>query len=297
MNAHLGQFAALLTACCWTVTALAFESAGKRIGSLSVNLIRLVLALVFLTGYNALFRGRALPLDASAGTWWWLCLSGLVGFTLGDLCLFRAYVLIGARITTLFMLLAPPVTAVIGWIFLGETLTGLNWLGMSITVGGVALAASERRPTENGARHPHLASGVALGVGAAVCQAVGLILSKHGMGDYSPFAATQIRAFAGMIGFAVIFFFVGWWPKVWESLHHGPAMARVTLGAFFGPFLGVSFSLMAVQNTKAGIAATIMSTVPILILAPAALVFKEKITPRAITGAALAVVGVALLFG
>ena len=296
MDAHLGQIAALITACFWTVTAMAFESAGRRIGSLSLNLLRLVIALVFLTLFNWLWRGHAVPIDASAHVWFWLALSGLVGFTLGDLCLFRAYVLVGSRIGTLFMLLAPPITAVAGWLFLDERLTALNWTGMAATIGGVALAASEKRPGRNGdAPHVH-ATGMLLGVGAAFGQAIGLILSKYGMGDYSPFAATQIRALFGLIGFAAIFSFVGWWPKVREGARDRGAMARLTLGAFFGPFLGVSFSLMAVQHTKAGIAATIMSTTPILILLPAALIFQEKITPRAMLDAILTINGITLLF-
>jgi hypothetical protein len=63
---HPGELAALATACCWTVTAMAFESAGRRIGSLPVNFIRLVLALVFLTLYGWITRGHPLPTDASA---------------------------------------------------------------------------------------------------------------------------------------------------------------------------------------------------------------------------------------
>jgi len=45
---HLGEFAALLTAMFWTVTALAFEAASRRIGSMAVNLLRLVIGFAFL---------------------------------------------------------------------------------------------------------------------------------------------------------------------------------------------------------------------------------------------------------
>jgi drug/metabolite transporter (DMT)-like permease len=125
---------------------------------------------------------------------------------------------------------------------------------------------------------------------------VGLILSKHGMGGYDPFAATQIRALAGLAGFAAIFFAVGWWPRVASALSNRPAMARVGLGAVFGPFLGVSLSLVAVAHTEAGAAATIMAIVPVLIIAPSAWLRKERVTPRAIAGAVVAVAGVAMMF-
>jgi drug/metabolite transporter (DMT)-like permease len=228
--------------------------------------------------------------------WFWLSLSGLVGFTLGDLCLFRAYVVIGSRLGTLFMLLSPPLTALAGWAMLGERLSLLDWTGMGITVLGVGLAASEGRADENGAQIKRPASGYWLALVAAACQAFGLILSKRGIGDYNPFAATQIRALAGFAGFAVLYVFIGWWPRVARSLRDRRAMSHVAVGSFFGPFLGVSLSLLAVQRTQAGVAATIMSIVPILIIPPAALLFRERVTWAAFAGALFAVGGVALLF-
>jgi drug/metabolite transporter (DMT)-like permease len=298
MNGFLtGEPAALVTAFCWTITALSFEAAGRRIGSLAVNLIRLVLAFLFLAAFSAVVRGRPLPTDAGAHAWLWLSVSGVVGFTLGDMALFRAFVLIGARRAMLLMALVPVLTALTGWLAMGEVLSPADWAGMALTVGGVSLVVSERKHDENaGPPSGRSTTGVLLGLVGAVGQAAGLILSKYGMGDYDPFAATQIRVIAGIGGFSLLYLAIGWWPKVLAGSRDRPAMARVALGAFFGPFLGVSFSLMAVQHAKAGVAATIMAITPVLILAPAAILFKERITPRAVLGAVIAVGGVAVLF-
>ena len=202
---HAGELAALGAACCWTVTALAFERAGRRIGSLVVNLLRLLVAFGFLTLFGALVRGVALPLDASPHAWCWLGASGLVGFTVGDLCLFRAFVVIGSRLSVLLMSLVPPLTALLGRLLLGEVLTPVDWLGMTLTVGGVAWVALERRPEGDGRRGRVPWTGILLGLGGAAGQAVGLALSKYGMGSYDPFAATQIRVIVGALGFAVVF--------------------------------------------------------------------------------------------
>jgi drug/metabolite transporter (DMT)-like permease len=86
------------------------------------------------------------------------------------------------------------------------------------------------------------------------------------------------------------------WPRVWAALKHGSAMKRITLGAFFGPFLGVSFSLLAVQHTETGVAATLMAIVPVLIILPAVIIFKEKVNWKEILGAVVTVAGVALFF-
>jgi len=301
---HYGKLAALGTACCWTVTALSFEAAGRRVGSLPVNLIRLVIAFLLLTAFGWIVRGIPLPTDASGRAWLWLAVSGVVGFSIGDLCLFRAFLLVGARTAMLVMSLVPPMAAVTGWLLLGERLTVVDLAGMALTVGGVAWVVSERaahaEPTEpdpapsQPPRRPAL--GVLLALGGAAGQATGLVLSKVGMRDYDAFAATQIRVIAGIASLCVLFTLIQIWPRVIAALRSRPAMARISLGAFFGPFLGVSFSLVAVQHTEAGVAATIMSIVPVLIIAPAIVLFRERVTLRAVLGSVIAVAGVALLF-
>jgi drug/metabolite transporter (DMT)-like permease len=293
---HIGETAALGTAICWTVTALAFESAGRRVGSLAVNLIRLVFAFVFLTAFCTLSRGHSIPSDATAHAWIWLGLSGVTGFTIGDLCLFRAFVVMGSRLSMLLMALVPSFTAIISWLILGERLSPMDWLGMALTTGGVAWVVMERKTNDAGKISSLPRSGVLLGVGGALGQAVGLTLSKYGMADYDPFQATQIRVMAGALGFAVLFLFIGWWPRVFSALKNRAAMERTVLGGVFGPFLGVSLSLVAIQHTEAGVAATIMALVPVLIIPPSVLIKKERVSHRAIFGASIAVGGVAILF-
>ncbi len=297
METYLGHISALGTAVFWTITAMAFESAGKRIGSITVNVIRLVMAFGILTVFCWATRGKPLPVDADAHAWLWLSLSGVVGFSLGDLCLMRALVLIGSRLSMLTMSLTPPITAAIAWILMDEKLDWYDLIGITITVSGVCWVAWERKLPGNGCGpNQRSVKGFFLAFLGALGQAVGLVLSKFGMRDYDPFAATQVRIIAGIIGFAVILTCIGWWPRVLSAIHNRQAMTRTALGAFFGPFLGVSLSLLAVQKIQAGVAATIMSLVPVLIIPPAIILFKEKVSLRAILGAVLAVFGIALLF-
>ncbi len=175
---HAGELVALATAGCWTLTALCFEAASRRVGALVVNLARLTLAFGFLAIYCRWVRGSWLPLDASAYNWGWLLISGVVGIFVGDLCLFRAFVLIGARKTMLVMSLAPPLTAIAGWMIMGEILTELDWAGMVLTVTGMVWVVMERVPDgENGLKRTPL-SGLFLAFLAAAAQGVGLVLSK-----------------------------------------------------------------------------------------------------------------------
>ena len=297
---YLGEFSALLTALFWTVTSLSFEAAGKRVGSLQVNLIRLVIAFFIYSLYLKITRGMFLPLDAGMERWLWLSLSGVVGFVLGDLLLFQAFVVVGARVAMLIMSLSPPVTALISWLMLGEVLTPMNWLGMGVTLTGISLVVLKRE-RGNGATRRKITSaysmkGILLAFGGAVGQAAGLVLSKRGMGSYDAFASSQIRVIAGMVGFLIIILMMRRWPMILRTLRNQPAMRLISLGSLFGPFLGVSFSLLAVQHTQAGIAATIMAIVPVLIIPPAVLIFRERINWKEITGALITVAGVMLFF-
>jgi drug/metabolite transporter (DMT)-like permease len=296
MGSYAGELAALATAFFWTVTALSFEAAGRRVGSLSLNLLRLCVGFVFLTVHLAVFRGAPLPFDASFHQLLWLSVSGVVGFTLGDFLLFKGFILIGSRVSMLIMALVPPLTALIGWFVMGERLSPANLFGMALVVGGISLVVLERSPDHRQVKFSRPLRGLVAALGGAVGQAVGLVLSKYGMGDYDAFAATQIRIIAGTAGFAVIVTAMGLWPRIASALRDGRAMATMSLGSFFGPFLGVSFSLLAVKYTATGVAATIMSIVPVLIIAPSVVVFKETVSPREIVGAGVAVAGVAVLF-
>jgi drug/metabolite transporter (DMT)-like permease len=293
---HAGELAALATACCWTVSAIAFQNAGRRVGSLPVNLIRLAMAAFLLGAFTWVARGTPLPTDASHHTWVWLSLSGLVGFTIGDLCLFRAFVLVGARISMLLMTLVPLFTTILGFLVMGEVLTPMELIGMALTIAGVSSVVLERRRDANGRIERLPMAGVLLGLGGAVGQALGLVLAKFGMGSYNAVAATQIRVLAGIVGFAVVFTLTARWPRVRSALGDRQAMTSTSIGAVFGPFLGVSLSLLAVQYTEAGVAATLMSLVPVLIIPVSIVFYREHVAWPAAVGAAVAVCGSSMLF-
>jgi drug/metabolite transporter (DMT)-like permease len=296
IQSHPGEFAALLVAIFWTITALSFESASNKVGSLPVNIIRLVIGFIFLSLLNLFMRGKLLPTDASSHNWIWLSVSGLIGFVLGDLFLFKSYTIIGSWFAMLMMTLAPPMAAIFGWIILGETMNIKSLAGMMLAMGGITLALFSRDHTDNRITIRKPFTGILFAFLGALGQALGIVFSKFGMQDYSPFASTQIRIITGITGFFLVITVSGRWNRVFSALRNTRSMLAITTGSFFGPFLGVSFSLMAIQFTSAGIASTIMAMVPILIIPPSVIFFHHKITLREITGTLICILGVALFF-
>ena len=292
----IGELAATGTALLWTLSVLAWTSASRHVGALSISFLRLVVACPFWLAYGRLVRGLWLPSDAAPKTWLLLGLSGFLGFFLGDLCFFKALLLIGPRLTLLLQALAPPFAALISWLFLGDSLSVRGWLAMGITLAGVSWVVLERpeQPPQP-SQHHGLAWGITLAALAAAGQAVGMVLAQRGIGQYDAVAATFIRALGAMIGFVFLLTVVRRWPSVWIAARHRRAMLITTLGALVGPFAGVALCMVALRHCHVGIATTITSTTPVLILPFVVLLYNEQVSLRAAGGAILSVAGVALL--
>lgn len=296
ISSRIGEITALIAAFCWTVTGLSFEFAGKKVGSLSVNFITLVFGFVFISTYTYFFRGHLFPVDATIQNWTFLGLSGIVGFFLGDFFLFRAYVELGTRISLLIMASSPPLTAILGFIFLKEEISPLGIIGMIITIAGIAIVILSGDKNGGKLKFNHSIKGIGYAFLGAIGQSLGTIFSKFGMNGYNPFAATQIRIIAGFLSFFILFLYLNKWSDLKEAFKQKKAIMIIALGSVFGSFLGVSMQLTSLQYTTAGITATITSITPVIIIPFSIILFKEKITPKEILGAVLSVVGVGVLF-
>ncbi len=294
---QIGELAALATALLWTLSALAWTLAGKHVGAVAVSFIRLVIACVLMMLYGYVVRGLWLPTDASLRTWLWLGASGFFGFFLCDICLFKSMLMLGPRLTILIQALVPPMTAVIAWLCIDHALTPRHWVAMGVTLAGVAWVILEQPATSGQPLAPgHRQRGVMLAMLAAATCTIGIVLSKKGMGDYDDaVAATLIRALVALPAYALLITLWRRWPAMLAAVCHLRTMSILTFGAVAGPFAGVALNMFALRRAPAGVVATIISMMPVLILPPSIFVFHEKVSLRAVGGAILAVVGVALL--
>jgi drug/metabolite transporter (DMT)-like permease len=299
----IGEAIALGTVLCWTCSVQFFASASKKVGAIPVNIIRISVALL-LFGVLLFFReGALIPLNFPVRAWLFLGLSGVIGFFLGDIFLFKALVELGPRVTMLIQSLAAPTAAVFGWIFLHESYNLQQWLGMSITLAGVCAVILEKSRDSSPAQKLRITRisyrGVVFGCLAMLGQAGGLLLSKSGMqtdaGYLDAFSATQIRAMAAFCCFVIFFTVTGKWQDVGTALNNRKAVAYTAMGAAIGPFLGVSLSLLALHYLATGVASTFFSLIPICIIPFSIYLHKEHVSLRAIGGAVTAVFGVYLL--
>jgi drug/metabolite transporter (DMT)-like permease len=295
----MGEMAALGTSLLWSLTSIQFTLASRLAGAQAVNRVRLVLAVLFLSLIHWFLHGEVWPLDAEPFRWGWLGLSGVVGLVVGDTCLFQSFILIGPRRAMLLMTLAPVISTVVAWGWLGQVLLPAELAAILVTVGGIAWVVSERRQGNGTADAParDYLVGVLLGVGGALGQALGLVLAKQGLADdYPSLSATLIRMLVATAAIWLLALPQKQVAVTGQVLRERRTMVLIVGGALTGPTLGVWLSMVAIQYAPVGIASTLMALSPVILIPLERWLFDERVSARAVVGTAIALAGAAALF-
>jgi drug/metabolite transporter (DMT)-like permease len=304
MTRNVGEIAALITAMCFSASSIFFTLAGNKFGPLISNRLRLLVAVILLWITHWIFFGSLIPLNAELQKWFWLGSSGIVGLAIGDYFLFKAFVSIGPRLGLLFLSLSPAIATMLAWIFLQETIDAVSIFAILLTLIGIAWVVLESKPdVKTSNDHPSsqprevYIKGLIAGLIAATGQALGMILAKKGLSeDFPALSGNVIRMTAAFIALWAVTIIQGQvLSTVQQAGNHKSAMVYILIGSFFGPLIGVSLSLFAIQKTNIGIASTIIALPPIFLLPIGHFIFREKITWKAIMGTVLAITGVSLL--
>ncbi|HPI18902.1 MAG TPA: DMT family transporter [Candidatus Kapabacteria bacterium] len=291
---YIGEISALLTAALWSVSPYFFTNVILKVGAINLNIYRLVVAgillmlTIFILNIDYTITSQQVFL---------LSLSGFIGLVVGDTFLFAAYREIGPRVTILIMSLNPAIAAILAFFMLDEVISIIGIVGMLITLAGIALVVQERETGDN-KLYKITRKGVFYGVMAAVGQGVGLIPAKMAFefGDINSLVATFVRIAAASVFFIPYFFYnKSAIPILKTSVKDMKIMGMTLLGSIVGPYLGITFSFIAIMYTKIGIASTLMSTMPIMMLPLSHFIYKEKVSIKSIIGALIAVAGVVVL--
>jgi drug/metabolite transporter (DMT)-like permease len=292
----LGEFSALGAALLWSFSSFLFTSIAKKTGTIPLNINRMILAaflllitiLVFNIDYQVTSRQIIL-----------LSISGVIGLVLGDTFLFKSFTEIGPRVSMLLMSSNPAIAAILAFVILGETLSLWVILGIIATLFGIYLVIMDKSPKEVVSGFKMTKKGIFYGFMSAVGQGVGLVVAKMAFTDshIDSLVATFIRITASIIVFIPIALVLKKYPNPFKQMKNDHKLFyMIFLGSIIGPYLGITLSFLAINYTKVGIASTLMSTTPILMLPLSHFIYKEKISFRAILGTVLAVAGVSVLF-
>jgi drug/metabolite transporter (DMT)-like permease len=289
----IGETAALITAALWAVSALVFDGATQRIGSQLTNISRLTLSAILLLITIVIARWFApIPLTDIM----LLVISGWIGLLFGDGFLFKAFQLIGVRISMLIMSLVPAISAIMAFIFLKENLTITVIIGMIITLSGIMFVVGEGKAEE---KHKLTFFGIFCATMGAVGQAAGMLFAKAAFShtEINSFVASFIRLISSVLLYLPFMLIAkSYMSPVKLFKTDSKSFYLALAGAILGPYCGMTLSLVAVKNTSVGIASTLMATTPVIMLPILHYYKKEKISVRGIIGAIVAVTGVAILF-
>ena len=293
----LGQLAALATAACWSLTAIFFSIGGRLVGSGVVNRSRLVFAMVFISLTHLILMGNVFPFGTEPYRWGWLALSSILGLVLGDTFLFRAYVLVGPRLSMLMMATVPILSAIMARLFLGEQLSSLELVGLVVTVTGIGWVVTEKRTGKSIVENKRYGLGLFFGFLGALGQSSNLIAAKFGMvGDYPAISATSIRLLVALVILWTLAILRGQIANTFRKWKNRQAFRAIIAGTVVGPYLGIWLSLIAIQLAPIGVAATLMALPPVILIPLEYLFFGVKVSQRSILGTVVAFAGVALIF-
>ncbi|MGB3300902.1 MAG: DMT family transporter [Phormidesmis sp.] len=327
-NGFIGEIAALTAAFLWAAATLMFGQLGRQLSPLVLNLVKGLFAVVFILLTLAMRQalsgavvGFSLPLRATL----YLIVSGGIGIGLGDTAYFSAINTLGARRALLLETLAPPMTALMAWMFLSEQLSIISVIGICLTLIGIAWVISER---VLGVEHVKWGVGLKVALLAVFCQATGAVLSRAALVDAAvdPLWSSLLRLVAGLAFMGLLATVqpyrlgeylplerqsdvlsstmplsnieLGSWQVRWQkslsALKRPALLGAVALAAFFATYLGIWLQQIALKHTAAGIAQALLATSPLFVL-PMAAALGDRPSLRSTLGAAIALVGVWIL--
>ena len=290
-----GEVAALGAAFIWAAASIVYTGVGRQLSPLVLNLVKGLIAIALLL-ITLVFLGKLLP-SVSLMPVLLLLLSGVIGIGIGDTAYFAALNSLGARRALVLESLSPPLGAFLALVFLQEQLAPLAWLGIGLTIAGVTWVVMERSPQPNGTlTHPPL-RGIIAGLVAAAGQAIGAVLSRAALAgtDVDPLWSTLIRLLAGIL-MLLIWFSAQKHPiQKLAPLRSRRLWGIVIMAAFASTYLGIWLQQIALKYAPTGIAQSLSATSPLFVI-PFAIATGEKVSLRAVFGAAIALAGVWLLF-
>lgn len=300
---------ALLATLSWALCIFPFTQAARRLGPVSLNHFRLLVAVLIMAIISLFFSTNdflSLFSEEFLGAWLWLGLSGIIGLTIGDHYGFAMYAILGPRLGSVLTTFAPASTLIISYFLIGEVLSWIGILGMFITIIGIIWISLSKRERLQIPDHGHgsIRLGVIYGLLAAICQGAGLVLAKRGMladhsmhSDINPIHATFIRLLIATFSLYLYTIIKGNLSKIYVPIlkNQNNGLRFAIAGTLLGPILAVSLSLFTVTLIKASVAQTIFSLVPVFALILAYFFLKEKISYRSFVGVIVAISGVIIL--
>ena len=296
MASFVGQAAALAGALSFSIASICYTLAGRKVDSVTAIAMSLPVAVLALAAINRAAQGAFLP-AAPPGRWLLLGASGILAFVVSNYFMLNAYQRIGTRLTLLIATFIPVLGALLAWLFLGQALPLRAWLGIGVTVAGILWVVAERSGAGAAQGGPGRARGLLEAGLGTLLQALAFVFAAQGVaGGFPAVSATLIRILAAAAALWLFIVLRGRLRATVAPLRHDRALGLLLVAAALcGPVTAGSLVLLSITIIPVGVATTLSNTSAIMLIPLGALVFGERVTPRAVAGTVVALLGIALL--
>ena len=290
-------FLALLAALSWSIASLISTDVSRKLGGIGFNRIRLLIVSLMLISYTFIDNSWQTISLNYLNT---IIISGIIGVFIGDTLLFSALQKIGPRRNNILFSLAAPFTVILNIIVLKNLMQIIEIIGCLIVFIGVVIAISYGENKKNIHRweiiEGSIKVGIILGVFAALCQAIGLIMMKPILDSGAdPIASAAIRTSISAFLLSFTFFYKSNLRNL-KNIITLDIIFKTIISGFLGMALGMSLLLISLKNADAGIVATLSSTSPIMVLFLIWLITKKIPTIGAWIGTVIAIFGTSVIF-
>jgi drug/metabolite transporter (DMT)-like permease len=292
---YLGEAAALSVAIIWAFAVILFRKSGEVVHPVALNLFKNTLALVLMLPTMWLL-GETVFRSAPAGDYLLLLASGVLGIGIADTLFFMSLNLLGAGFSAIVSCLYSPFIIGLSVLWLGESLTAVQVIGVAMIVSAVLSATRQTGSAGIGGRN--LGLGILWGILGLATMAVGIVMIKPLLNRSPLLWATEVRLFAGC---ATLGLGLGLYPKrgrVLSTLLHRPRWAYTFFGSLLGTYVAMILWLAGMKFTQVSIASALNQTSNIFVFAFGALFLREPLTRLRVLGILIGVLGAYLvMFG
>ena len=289
---YLGELLSITTAVIWAFAVTLFKKSGESVHPLALNAFKNLLAMVLFIPTIWLL-GQALLIPADGNVYLILLLSGAIGIGIGDTLFFKSLNLLGAGLTGIVVCFYSPFIILFSFIWLQESLTPLQLLGVLLIISAILIATLRQRVAEITPRR--IVAGIVYGFIASAAMAIGVVLMKPLLGLYPVIWVAEIRLLGGMVVLLLVLLLHGRRKNIINSLISTRNWRYTLAGSFFGAYLAMLIWIAGIKYTQASIASALNQTSTIFIFIFAGLILKEPITLRRALGIILAFTGAFLV--
>ena len=294
----IGELAALGAAISWAIAPILYRKALLNTKPISANIVRcatnaaVLVPILLLSGQLAALT--SLPMQ----TIMLVVISGIVGLGIGDTLYMIGLKYVGVSRAVPLGSTYPLFSLIWATLILNQHLTVPEIIGAAVIVGGIWLLTRQKNDDPHETKNKLALIGITVSLAAALVWSISIALMDAAAAHITSLSTNYAIITVRITSLALFLLILA---PLLDKEHGFAKMNRNTIiGLCIGGLIanGLGWLLMNIsfQNITVANATPISSTSPLFAAIAGFLLFREKMTPKAILGAIAIVTGICLIF-